>query len=181
MESGWGGLIGNGETVTHEITIPESLVEGSLNTRIVVYPTPLASMNEALARLIREPHGCFEQTSSSTYPLVMAQQYFLSHEGVDPTLIDRSARMLEKGYNRLIGFECKSGGFEWFGKGPGHDALTAYGLMEFTDMAQVRYVDTAMLERTRDWLLEQRDGRGGFERKTRTLHTWLADPEVAYP
>ena len=47
-------------------------------------------------------------------------------------------------------------------------------------MAQVRHVDAAMLQRTRDWLLAQRDGEGGYVRKTHTLHTWLADPEVAY-
>jgi hypothetical protein len=46
-------------------------------------------------------------------------------------------------------------------------------------MAQVRHVDPAMLARTRNWLLEQRDGQGGFVRKTHTLHTWLAEPEVA--
>ncbi|MDB4624670.1 MG2 domain-containing protein [Rubripirellula sp.] len=180
VESGFGGLIEGGETVTHEIAIPPSLIGGSLTTRVVIYPTPLASMNEALERLIREPYGCFEQTSSSTYPLVMAQQYFMSHQGVDPSLIQRSADMLEKGYQRLIGYECKGGGFEWFGNDPGHDALTAYGLMEFTDMAEVRHVDPAMLQRTREWLLNQRDGKGGFERKTNTLHTWLADPDVAF-
>ncbi|MDB4730280.1 MG2 domain-containing protein [bacterium] len=180
VEAGFGGLIEGGDTVTHEMVIPPSLVRGSLSTRVVIYPTPLASMNEALERLIREPYGCFEQTSSSTYPLVMAQQYFMSHQGVDPSLIQRSADMLEKGYQRLIGYECKSGGFEWFGNDPGHDALTAYGLMEFTDMAEVRHVDPAMLQRTREWLLNQRDGKGGFERKANTLHTWLADPDVAF-
>ena len=147
--------------------------------RVVVYPTPLASMTEALERLIQEPYGCFEQTSSTTYPLVMAQQYFMSHQGVDPSLIERSAEILETGYDRLIGFECKSGGYEWFGDDPGHDALTAYGLLEFTDMSQVRHVDPAMLERTRNWLLAQRDGKGGFARKTHTLHTWLPDPEMS--
>ncbi len=180
VESGFGGLIQEGETVTHEIAIPPSLIGDSLTTRVVIYPTPLASMNQALERLIREPYGCFEQTSSSTYPLVMAQQYFMSHQGVDPSLIQRSSDMLEKGYQRLIGYECKGGGFEWFGNDPGHDALTAYGLMEFTDMAQVRHVDPVMLQRTREWLLNQRDGKGGFERKTNTLHTWLADPDVAF-
>ena len=51
--------------------------------------------------------------------------------------------------------------------------------MEFTDMSQVRHVDPKMLERTRKWLLGQRDGKGGFARKTHTLHTWLAEPEIA--
>jgi len=179
VERGQGGLIDSESVARLEIDIPESVVPGSIDARAVVYPTPLASMTEALERLIRDPNGCFEQTSSTTYPLVMAQQYFMSHQGVDSELIERSSEKLEKGYNRLIGFECKNGGFEWFGKDPGHDALTAYGLLEFTDMAQVRHVDPAMLERTRKWLLDQRDGQGGYERKTRTLHTWLPEPEVS--
>ena len=181
VEDGAGGLLYPDQTVTHELAISQDLVGDSLATRIVVYPTPLASMTEALERLIQEPYGCFEQTSSTTYPLVMAQQYFLSHQGVDPSLVERSSEILAQGYERLLGFECSGGGFEWFGSDPGHDALTAYGLMQFTDMAQVRQVDSAMLQRTRLWLLAQRDGAGGYARKTHTLHTWLADPEVAYP
>ena len=93
-------------------------------------------MTQALEALIQEPCGCFEQTSSTVYPLVMAQQYFMSHQGVPSSLIEKSADILSRGYDRLLGFECKSGGFEWFGADPGHDALTAYGLLEFTDMAR---------------------------------------------
>jgi uncharacterized protein YfaS (alpha-2-macroglobulin family) len=180
IEDARGGLLQPGNTASHEIVVPEDVVAGSLHSRCVVYPTPLASLTEALERLIQEPYGCFEQTSSTTYPLVMAQQYFLSHQHVDPALVERSRRILAQGYERLLGFECKSGGFEWFGNDPGHDALTAYGLLEFTDMARVRPVDAAMLARTRQWLLAQRDGQGGYARKTHTLHTWLAEPEVAY-
>jgi hypothetical protein len=179
IEVGRGGLVGPGDTVTQEISIPADLVPGSVTARVVVYPTPLASMNEALERLIQGPYGCFEQTSSTAYPLVMAQQYFMSHQGVDPRLVERSSAILETAYQRLTGFECKSGGYEWFGNDPGHDALTAYGLLEFSDMSQVRFVDQAMLERTRNWLLAQRDGKGGFARKTHTLHTWMAEPDLA--
>lgn len=181
VEIGSGGLLEPDSLARHEVNIPADIVPGSFSGKIVVYPTPLASMNEALARLIREPNGCFEQTSSSTYPLVMAQQYFKSHQGVDPALISRSEEMLAKGYDRLIGFESKNGGYEWFGGPQGHDALTAYGLMEFTDMAKVRAVDPNMLDRTAKWLLAQRDGKGGYERKTQTLHTWITDPECAGP
>jgi hypothetical protein len=109
----------------------------------------------------------------------MAQQYFMTHAGVDPKLIARSNEMLEKGYKRLIGFECKSGGYEWFGADPGHEALTAYGLLEFSDMAQVREVDQAMIARSRAWLLGRRDGKGGFKRERRALHVWLPDADVS--
>ena len=56
---------------------------------------------------------------------------------------------------------AKRGGFEWFGKDPGHEALTAYGLLQFHDMSRVFAVDQPMVARTRDWLLgpPQRQGR----------------------
>ena len=179
VEIAAGGLLEQGGVARHSIVIPPDMVAGSFESKIDVYPSPLACMTEALQALIREPCGCFEQTSSTVYPLVMAQQYFLSHQGVPASLLDQSADILNRGYDRLRGFECKSGGFEWFGADPGHDALTAYGLMEFTDMSRVRHVDPALLKRTRAWLLAQRDGRGTFARRTQTLHVWLAEPEVA--
>jgi len=41
-------------------------------------------MTDALQSLLREPNGCFEQTSSTSYPMVMAQQYFLTHRASIP-------------------------------------------------------------------------------------------------
>ncbi len=175
VELAHGGVLSPGEPTEHEIVIPEHLVAGSVQAKISVYPTPLANMTSALQRLIREPHGCFEQTSSTSYPLVMAQQYFLSHSGIDPQLIARSSENLQKSYAKLAGFECSKKGYEWFGQDPGHEALTAYGLMQFCDMAKVRDVDAKMIERTRQWLLKTRDGNGGFTRGRRALHTWIED------
>jgi len=179
IEDGFGGMLAAGGTATHEIVIPPEMVEGSMTTRAVVYPTPLANLTEALARLIREPCGCFEQTSSTTYPLVMAQQYFMSHTGVDPDMVQQASEKLTRGYDRLTGFECEEKGYEWFGADPGHETLTAYGLMEFVDMAEVRPVDAEMVERTRQWLLGTRDGSGGFTRERRALHTWIEDRDCS--
>src|SRR5262249_46013031 len=121
IEVAHGGMIDANSGVSHVIEIPDSVVPGSIVTNIALYPTPLANMTEALQRLMQEPYGCFEQTSSTTYPLVMADQYFLTHTGVDPQLIAKSNELLAKGYDRLKGFECKNKGYEWFGEDPGHE------------------------------------------------------------
>lgn len=173
------GMLQANSTVKLTFDIPASRVAGSVASSIAIYPTPLANLTEALERLIQEPYGCFEQTTSTTYPLVMAQQYFLSHQGVDPKLVERSNELLEKGYKRLIGFECKQKGYEWFGSDPGHEALTAFGLLEFIDMSRVYGVDSDMLSRTKDWLLGTKDGEGGFRRERRALHTWSVDPDCS--
>ncbi|MBN8467388.1 A-macroglobulin complement component [Corallococcus exiguus] len=175
----FGGLVSAKAPATHQVVLPKSLVPGTVRTSIAVYPGPLANMTESLARLIQEPSGCFEQTSSTTYPMTMAQQYFQTHTGVNPELVASAKEKLERGYQRLVGYETSEKGYEWFGQNPGHEALTAFGLLHFTDMRQVRDVDTAMMERTREWLLQQRDGQGGFNRKRRALHVWVEDPDTS--
>ncbi len=179
ITASFGGMVSAQKPAANTVTLPANTVRGSVRTSVVVYPTPLANMTESLARLIREPYGCFEQTSSTTYPMTMAQQYFQSHSGVDPKLVASAREKLEAGYKRLVGFETKEKGYEWFGENPGHEALTAFGLMHFADMKQVREVDAEMLARTRTWMMQQRDGKGGFERKRRALHTWIEDADTS--
>jgi hypothetical protein len=173
-----GGRLDMDRRARHRVTLPGKILPGSLFTEGVVYPTPAASLLQAVEALLREPCGCFEQTSSSTYPNIMVLQYLRGHSGVQPALVKRASDLIDKGYKRLVSFECKERGYEWFGGDPGHEALTAYGLMEFADMAQVMgaSVDTGMIERTRAWLLSRRDGKGGFRRNDRALDTFGRAP-----
>ncbi len=172
----YGGLLGPKQAFGTELTIPAALEAGSLTAVAKVYPSPLANMEEALNALLRQPNGCFEQASSTNYPLVMAQQYFSSHVGIEPEKIAKARKLLAAGYKKLIGFESKQQGYEWFGGDPGHESLTAYGLMQFADMAKVMEVDHGMIARTRAWLLSRRDGAGGFKRNERALDSFGRAP-----
>jgi hypothetical protein len=175
-ESSHGGVLEANGSRTFEFTLPAGFVRGSVSSSVMIYPTPLASMTEALQALLQQPYGCFEQTSSTSYPMVMAQQYFLSHTGIDPAIIEKTRGLLEASYKRLTGFESPAKGYEWFGADPGHEALTAYGLMQFTEMSQVRSVDKDMLARTRAWLLSRRDGNGGFSRSSKAIDSFGGAP-----
>jgi uncharacterized protein YfaS (alpha-2-macroglobulin family) len=175
-ENSVGGILERNGSRSFEFTVPSDIVGGSLSSAVSVYPTPLASMTDALQSLLREPYGCFEQTSSTSYPMVMAQQYFLTHTGTDPAIVAKAKDLLEVSYKKLTGFESRTKGYEWFGADPGHEALTAYGLMQFTDMSQVRDVDKDMLERTRAWLLSRRDGKGGFSMNPKALDSFGRAP-----
>lgn len=179
IEKAFGGMIAANGSVIHTIVIPKAIVPASMSTNTAVYPTPLANLTEALERLIQDPYGCFEQTSSTSYPLTMAQQYFQSHAGINPKLVEESQKKLDAGYKKLVSYWCPDRGYEWFGENPGHEALTAFGLMHFTDMAQVREVDQNMVAATRAWLYKQRDGKGGFTRNRRSLHTWTEDKDCS--
>ena len=171
-----GGVLSASKPFRAEVTIPADADPASAVAAAKLYPSPLAGLEEALNALLRQPCGCFEQTSSTTYPLVMAQQYFRSHSGVSPEKIRKAAELLKQGYRRLTGFESKSSGYEWFGGNPGHEALTAYGLMQFHEMKEVMEVNSAMFERTKNWLMSRRDGRGGFLRNSRALDSFGRAP-----
>src|SRR6185436_2597295 len=91
-------------------------------------------------------------------------------------IIEKARGLVEVSYKKLTGFESRSKGYEWFGADPGHEALSAYGLMQFTDMSHVRTVDKEMLDRTRTWLLSRRDGNGGFNRSPKAIDSFGGAP-----
>jgi hypothetical protein len=179
VQQAGGGLLTTNGKAKFELTLAADTVPGSVTTRVVIYPSPAGNLSSALKALVQEPSGCFEQTSSTTYPMTMALQYFKTHTGAETAVVADATDKLDRGYKRLTGFECKEKGYEWFGQDPGHEALTAYGILEFTDMAKVRAVDPEMLARSKQWLLKQKDGKGGFNRARRALHTWIEDKDTS--
>lgn len=171
-----GGLIEPSKIAKASFSIDKDMVPNSIETSTQVYPGPVGKLTSALEALIRQPHGCFEQVSSTSYPLTMAQQYFLSHSSNSFDQIEKSKGLLADAYKKLLAYRCTNGGYDWYGNDPGNVALTAYGIMQFTDMSQVQPVDARMIADTRAWILKQRDGRGGF---TSVVHgMWSADKEA---
>jgi hypothetical protein len=81
------------------------------------------------------------------------------------------------GYQRLLTFEVDGGGFSLFGQPPADPFLTAYGLMEFSDMAAVYPVDPALIERTAHWLLDRQQPDGTWVEKGYSEH-WQIDSKV---
>eukprot|EP00271_Cylindrocystis_brebissonii_P001490 TRINITY_DN1174_c0_g1_i3.p1 TRINITY_DN1174_c0_g1~~TRINITY_DN1174_c0_g1_i3.p1 ORF type:complete len:1643 (-),score=346.01 TRINITY_DN1174_c0_g1_i3:2418-7346(-) len=139
------------------IQMPESALPGSARLSLVLYTSVASRLTHALEALIAEPYGCFEQTSSSVYPNVLAMHFFKTFKA-DPSVVSASRDMLAKGLSRLQGFEVGgSGGYEWFGQQPAHEALTAYGLLEFSDMAAVHPMPKGMVEKTAAWLMSRKD------------------------
>ena len=151
------------------LRLPDDWVPGSLHVTISAFPSSLADLQKGIDSILREPGGCFEQASSLNYPNIMVLTYMKEHDVANPELTRRAKGMLTSGYKLLTGYECPQKGYEWFGGDPGHEALSAYGLMEFRDMSQVFDVDSQMIDRTAAWLMKRRDGKGGFQRNPRAL------------
>ena len=81
----------------------------------------------------------------------------------NPELQMQAEKYVGTGYQRLLTFEAPGGGFSLFGGPPAQVFLTAYGLMEFNDMAKVYPVDEAVIERAAGWLLDQQQPDGTWQ------------------
>ena len=147
---------------TETIIIPQNAIEGGNDLFVKVYPGGFSQVVEGMDSIFRMPHGCFEQTSSTTYPNVLVLNYLRETKQSNPDLEMKALDYIATGYQRLLSFEVDGGGFDWYGNPPANEVLTAYGLHEFIDMARVYDVDKDMIARTREWLLSRRLADGTF-------------------
>jgi len=145
-----------------EIEISDDAIEGSIKGQLKIYPGSFSQLVEGLDGVFQMPHGCFEQTSTTTYPNVMALAYLRQHNKSLPEVEAKATNYIHLGYQRLVSFEVDGGGFDWYGNPPANKTLTAYGLMEFEDMAKVHDVDADLIDRTRAWLMQQQNSDGSW-------------------
>jgi hypothetical protein len=163
------------EAVEHTFVIPPEAIPGSHSLLLKVYPSTFSEVVEGLEGIFQKPFGCFEQTSSCTYPNALALLYMKRTGQATPEVEVKARAFINAGYQRLLTFEVPGGGFEWFGNRPANVVLTAYGILEFTDMAEVHDVDPRVAERAARWLLGRQGGDGSWS-EGRSGWTW---PDVS--
>jgi uncharacterized protein YfaS (alpha-2-macroglobulin family) len=162
-------LVFNGRlenTVRHELNFPATSIPDASKIFVRLYPGPLSQVIEGMDSILRMPGGCFEQTSSSTYPNVLALDYMKRTKKLTPEVHAKAEGYIANGYQRLLTFEVPGGGFSWFGEAPANKILTAYGLMEFSDMSKVYDVDPKLILRTQQWLAGQQQTDGSWKPDT---------------
>ncbi len=169
---------GNEKEKTFQVAVDDP-VEGSLQAAFTVHPNVLSDLSAGMERMLRQPSGCFEQTSSGNYPNLLVLDYLKTSGDTDPAIETQANQFLDYGYKRLLTFEVKGGGFDWYGNPPAHEALTAYGLMQFVDMKAVYPVDENLIDRTAKWLLSRRDGKGSWNSDRPGLHSWHQKSPIA--
>ena len=147
------------------VTFAPNALPGASSLWVKLYPGAFSQVVEGLDGVLRMPNGCFEQTSSTTYPNLLVLDYLKKTKKINPELQMKAEGYINIGYQRLVTFECKSGGFSWFGNEPAHQVLTAYGLLEFSDMAKVHEVDPNVITRTQSWLAGKQQPDGTWEEK----------------
>jgi hypothetical protein len=113
---------------------------------------------------------------------VLVLDYLQRTGQANPEVQLTAEKYVATGYQRLLTFEVPEGGFSLFGNAPAEVFLTAYGLMEFSDMARVYPVDQELIDRTARWLLAQQQSDGTWLEQGYSEH-WRVEaklPTTAY-
>ena len=149
-------------SVEHEVTFPTNAIPDAGKIFVRLYAGPMSQVVEGMDAILHMPFGCFEQTSSATYPNVLALDYMKRTKKLTPEIHAKAEGFIANGYQRLLTFEVAGGGFSWFGQAPANKILTSYGLMEFADMSKVHEIDQRVIERTQQWLAREQQSDGSW-------------------
>ncbi len=170
-------------TVNQKVGIPSAAIPGTQSLTVKIYPGMMSQVVEGLDSILRMPFGCFEQTSSTTYPNVLVLDYLLTTSQASPETQFKAEEYINLGYQRLTTFEVNGGGFSLFGDPPADRMLTAYGLQEFADMSRVHNVDADLIDRAAQWLLKQQESDGSWQNDKGLVHenTWQSLKNARLP
>ncbi len=145
-----------------DIEFPANALAKTPKAELKIYPNLMAHVTESVEGLLQRPYGCGEQTISSTYPNLM----ILKFTKTDSFLTKKAKKYLQKGYERLLGYQVADGGFSyWGGKDSSDIALTAYALRFLTDAKSNIEVDPKVIENALQFLVKQQRADGSFAKK----------------
>jgi len=152
----------NNRSDSLKIHIPE-VISGSLFSSYYVYENTALQLFEDIERLKKEPHGCFEQLSSTVYPNIFVLDYVKSVKKITPDTESMVIRNLKKGYQKMLSYKNPDGGFSYFGSSESDVTLSAFALLEFRDLKKYVNIDAKLIRDLTSFILSKKNRNGIFE------------------
>lgn len=153
------------DNIDLDVIFMQNSIENTRDLKVKLYPSTMTTIIEGLDNIFKMPTGCFEQTSSSLYPNIVALRYMKENDIINNELKNKALEYISSGYQRLLTFEVPSekGGYSLYGKAPAETVLTAYGLMELKDLTTVYDVDENVINNMREFLFKKQNTNGTFK------------------
>ncbi|MFP4353560.1 MAG: alpha-2-macroglobulin family protein [Phycisphaerae bacterium] len=165
----------------------EELIEGTRRRQLEISASPQVQLLPTIEKLLRYPHGCVEQTTSTLYPLLYAPDLIGQSDGQD-VRIDTVSEMIYAGLGRLWSMQTTSGGLAyWPGGHSADDWGTAYAAGAVLEAAQAGYrVDPQFTGPLMDYIHRRLNAEEDIDSNTRALfcrvlarfgkpaHGWMA-------
>ncbi len=174
-------------TGTKTVNIPD-YINGSFYSSYYVFENSTFQLFEDLERLKKEPYGCFEQLSSTIYPNIFILDYMKSAGKINSENQELVIRNMKKGFQKLLSYKNKDGGFGYFSNGSESDvSLSAFALLEFSYLKKYVNIDPKLIQGLSSFILSKKNRNGLFEvRKTYEMneayseYSWSRNMYVLY-
>lgn len=152
----------NNKSENLKINIPD-YINGSLLSSYYVYENSALQLFEDLERLKKEPFGCFEQLSSTVYPNIFILDYLKSVKKINYVTENEVIRNMKKGYQKMLSYKNKDGGFGYFNNAESDVSLSALALLEFKALKKYVNVDAKLIQNLSAFILSKKNTNGQFE------------------
>ncbi len=142
------------DSFTFDVELPQKRKAGLTRLDLTLSPSLLSVMLDGLPYLAQYPYGCVEQTLSRFVPAVIARKA-VKDGNLPATRIPKDLDdMVQKGLERLVGFQHGDGGWGWWQSDRTNLWMTAYvvyalGLAKDAGVG----IDASMITRGRNYLL----------------------------
>jgi uncharacterized protein YfaS (alpha-2-macroglobulin family) len=171
-----------GDNQTLEIEVPPTIIPGSIDAELRIYPNLIAHVLDAMNGIAKRPAGCAEQITSIGYVSLQALQ-LLKKAGVDAATKDSRAqtyagalKSVEDAYALLPSLQKANGGFSYWSSTSEDVALTAYVLRFLEGASDFVVVDPHVVSKARSYLTSQQTPSGAW-----TRYNWSTEDQVDDP
>jgi len=135
------------------INLPANTDLNSRRLRIEASPSVAGTLFGALDYLTSYPYGCTEQTMSSFLPNIIVSQTLKEFKSTSIRNSNDLKKKVERGRNRLYGFQHQDGGWGWWKDDESDPFMTAYVIDGLTLAKQAGYeIDEGRFARGRERL-----------------------------
>ncbi|MDD9940891.1 MAG: MG2 domain-containing protein [Myxococcales bacterium] len=151
------------DSATHTFDLPADTVAGGGYLTLSLTPGFAAEAVSGLESMVREPNGCFEQTTATAWPNTLVANYLEQTDQVEPEQLEQIRDTVTRGYQRLLTFESPTGGINWWGDNdPGNRILSAIFLWHLKDLEDLIEIDETVRDRMVKWLVDQQQADGSW-------------------
>ncbi|MBI4334002.1 MAG: alpha-2-macroglobulin [Chloroflexi bacterium] len=158
-------ILAGGASRTVNTGLPPGIVDGSGRVYLALSGSYLTQSLEGLEKLLQMPFGCGEQNMILLAPNIYVTSYLKETGQLKPEVMAKAEMLMITGYQRELTYRRQDGSFSAFGNNDKEGSLwlTAFVAKSFAQAKDLIYVDPAVIDGAKQWILRHQKADGSFE------------------
>ena len=152
-----------------KLSLPPNTVADSGRAWVHLTGDIMAPSLDNLGNLVKLPTGCGEQNMIGLVPNIYLLNYLKGTNQKNDKLEKKAKEYMKIGYDRQANYHHENGAYSAWGdkrgsKNEGSSWLTAFVVKSFSEAAEYISVETKVVQKSIDWLMEGQQENGCFKK-----------------